>query len=152
MPVAKPASRGPIPKATNTRRRRNVTPAEESTTKVHGLGTGVPKMPDTAWTEAVKDLWFSLGDSAMSQFYTRADWAFAWVTCVILDEALTVRGLQSGQLNAALVTSCMADLARLGVTEGDRRRLRIEIDRPDDGSEAEIDAIRKGYKGLSLVK
>jgi hypothetical protein len=39
------------------------------------------------------------------------------------------RGLEAEKMPAMLLSGAMADLARLGVTEGDRRRMRIELER-----------------------
>lgn len=119
------ATRGPMPKRSAVRRRTN---HESDVTKTANISTGVPSPPSPGWQESVKDLWEALGDSAMSQYYTPADWAFAWLTCEILTEALTTRNAQTGMLNASMITSAMSDLARLGVTEGDRRRIRMEIE------------------------
>lgn len=112
--------------------------------KVSNISTGVPTPADPAWQVSVQDLWESLGNSPMSQYYTPADWAFAWITCDILTEALTVRNQQTGMLNASMIAACMANLARLGTTEGDRRRIRMEIE-----AEHELDptiAILEDYK------
>ena len=135
------STRGPVPKRSSQRRRTNHdTPIE----KVRNVSTGVPEPADPAWQVSVQELWTALGDSPMSQYYTPADWAFAWLTCDILTEALTTRNQQTGMLNASMLTACMANLARLGTTEGDRRRIRMEVE-----AEHEIDpsiAILEDYR------
>jgi hypothetical protein len=97
-------------------------------------------------------MWLTLGESAMSQFYDPSDWAFAWLTCEVLHEAMTTRNTMTGQLNATLIQAGFANLSRLGVTEGDRRRLRVEIEQGtpvDDPKIAILDNYRKQLTGAA---
>jgi hypothetical protein len=126
---------GPVPKRSTTRRRRN---KESVPTKIGRYTTGIPFEANEDWTPSVQALWNSLGDSPMSQYFEDTDWAFAAVTFDVLSEALTIRNNTTGQLNATMINSCMVGLSRLGITEADRRRLKVEIEKP--GTPAEDDA------------
>lgn len=128
--------RGPVPKRSDQRRRRNKTTESGAATKADVVELTTPTTPapaaDTAWHPSVVDLYESLAKSGQAQFFEPSDWAFARLTCELLS-----RGLSTQKMPAMLIAGCMSDLARLGVTEGDRRRMRIELQRNsgDDGAE-----------------
>jgi hypothetical protein len=88
---------------------------------------GVPYEADDTWLPEVQRLWTGLGESPVSGLYQETDWDFAWITCVVLDHALTHKHPVTGQYNGALLTAISSCLARLLVTEGDRRKLGITI-------------------------
>lgn len=125
-------ARGPVPKRTDQRRRRNTDagtkPASKPASKSTGrLATLNYPDPDADWHPLAVDVYLGLMQSGMAQFYEPSDVAMARVACEALSRNLNQGQRISGQLFAS-VTSL---LTTLGATEGDRRRLRIELDRSE---------------------
>lgn len=128
---------GPIPKPEAQRRRRNK-PATPVTHSAAG-GDAVQAPPAVAdWHPLVVDLYESLAGSGQSRWYEASDWATARLTCHWLSQTMT-----SGRPSAQVLETCMAALTRLLVTEGDRRRLRMELTRgpQSDPDEDAADAV-----------
>jgi len=116
-------TRGPIPKRSDQRVRRNkdVVPIE----KIPAIGpVEQPELLIEDPHPITERFWKSLGESAQARFYEPSDWGFAQFVFYNIDYHLKSRRL-SGQLFAAINSA----LASLLVTEGDRRRLRLEIER-----------------------
>ena len=132
-----PGAGGPIPKRSDQRRRRNAGPKVDKVSATAAVN--VPE-PDENWPDVVQNLFRSLGRSGQAEFYQESDWAFARLTCELL-----ARGLSAEKMPAMLITAVMADLARLGVTEGDRRRMRIEVERSEPEMPASV-AIMDKYR------
>jgi hypothetical protein len=74
---------------------------------------------------------FSACTGAISRAYQPSDWAFAWILCEVLNEGLTARR-PSGMLNASTIANALSGLARPGVTEGDRRRMGVQLEHRKD--------------------
>lgn len=116
-------TRGPIPKRSDERIRRNKDDVEITTIEAVGpihqpeLGLDDPH-------PMIVDFWESLGDSAQSKFYEPSDWQYARFTLHFADK-LVKSGRPSSQLLAA-VNSSFTDLL---VSEGARRRVRLEVER-----------------------
>lgn len=115
-------TRGPVPKRSNERRRRNVEGRAEKATVVGSVT--VPGCPKGAHPIARR--WYvSLRQSGQSQFFEPSDWAGA----LLLVEQLT-RALRDDKAIAGPVfASLWAAMGEFGTTEGARRRMRIEIER-----------------------
>lgn len=116
-------TRGPIPKRSEERIRRNKD--ETEITKIEA-GVVVPQ-PDLGLDDPhpmIVDFWDSLGESAQARFYEPSDWQFARFTLHFADK-LVKSGRPSSQMLAA-VNSALNDLL---VSEGQRRRVRMEIER-----------------------
>jgi len=115
---------GPIPKRDEERIRRNenVVPL----TTVPMLGTVVvPELMVQEPHDLVVSLWESLADSGQSKYYEPSDWAYAQLTMHVIDGMLkSSRGISS--LILSEVNKMMSNLL---VTEGDRRRVRMEVAR-----------------------
>ena len=122
------ATRGPLPKRSDQRRRKNLEVQPDIVVLPSVLPSVEHPPADQEWYQTVKGLYESLALSGQAQFYEPSDWAFAYMTCDILS-----RGLIAERMPAMLIASCMADLSRLGVTEGDRRRMRVELQRNPEG-------------------
>ena len=115
-------TRGPVPKRSEDRIRRNI---EEPVEKV--LAIGVVEVPDLDIPDAhpmIVDFYESLKDSAQSQYYEASDWQHARIVCHFLDMQIK-SSKPSGQMLATL-NSMMTDML---ITEGSRRRVRLEIER-----------------------
>lgn len=119
---------GPVPKRSDERIRRNKpdTPIE----KVSVLGyVPIPDLGLDDPHEIVAGMYSGLIDSAQSKYFESSDWAYARFTLHFADKLLK-QARPSGQV-LATVHSMMSDLL---VTEGSRRRFRIEIERGSDGA------------------
>ncbi len=114
--------RGPVPKRADQRRRRNTEGGTITTGPAAGNVTVPPASRD--WHPAAKRWYRALRDSGQSQFYEPSDWAEAWVAAQVLSEMLS-----ADKLSAMLFAAWQGATARLLVTEGDRRRVRIELER-----------------------
>lgn len=106
----------------------------------------VPHM-DHDWHPIAQKFWKSLKTSGQADYYQDSDWAFAYSLCD--DLSYYKKGVKrSGQM----LQSIYSAMERLLVTEGDRRRVRIELHAPDDGTEdAEVLAIDSYKAELGLV-
>jgi hypothetical protein len=100
---------------------------------------------DENWHPAVIRLYDSLAKSGEVQFFEPSDWAFARLTCDILTRWFA----DPEKMPAMLVSSCMANLTRLGVTEGDRRRMRVELERGGEQAEPASVAIMAKYRNAA---
>lgn len=116
-------TRGPIPKRSDERIRRNKDDVE--ITKIEASGpVDQPELGLDDPHPMIVDFWHSLADSAQSKFYEPSDWQFARFTLHFANQ-LVKSGRPSSQLLAAVNSS----LTNLLVSEGDRRRVRLEVER-----------------------
>lgn len=135
--------RGPVPKRSGQRRRRNktapVTKAKASSGQSGRKLTG-------RHSAIARRFWDALGRSGQAEFYEESDWAAAELTVLAID--IFVK-----KPSAVMLASINSMMASLLVTEGDRRRMRLELEREpepeeDQGSEvARLDAYRKRAGG-----
>lgn len=115
-------ARGPVPKRSDQRRRANKPEVPIAT------AAGAAKVPvpvaDEAWHPIARDYFEALRGSGQSAFYEPSDWAHAFLLC----EAMS-RMLSASRFSAQLFAAVDSASTRLMVTEGDRRRLRVELAR-----------------------
>jgi hypothetical protein len=119
---------GPVPKRSDERIRRNK--PDRPIEKVSVLG--VVKIPDLGLDDphdVTADLYQALLDSAQSKYFEPSDWAYARF-CLHFADKLLKQARPSGQV-LATVHSMLSDLL---VSEGSRRRFRIEIERAESGT------------------
>lgn len=149
-------TRGPIPKRSIERRRRNKTGDTETVSTLVDV-VDVPEA-DKDW-HAIARLWYdSLADSGQSVFYEPSDWATAYLIAESMSRdlspqfvAVTERGdtvTETIPLKGASLAAYLKAMSVLMVTEGDRRRMRLELERPDaekvvPASVVAMDAYRK---------
>lgn len=127
-------TRGPVPKRSDQRRRRNATPA---TDRVDGKPVMIPETPEH-WHPLAQQMFNGLRDSAQSSFYQQSDWAFALITC----ERMSLL-LADDSPNASAWSDVNAALGRLMVTEGDRRRMRLEVQAAAPATEQRPATVRR---------
>ena len=103
--------------------------------------------PDPGWHPIATRLFESLRSSGQADFYQDSDWAFAWSVCE--DLSVYKRSMKrSGQMLQTIYSA----LERLLVTEGDRRRVRIELTEPEDTTTpAGVTAIADYKKALGVA-
>ena len=124
---------GPVPKRSDQRVRRNK--PDVAVSKVTALGS-VPRPAELGFDDPhpiTAEYWDAMHASAQSRFFEASDWASAKFTLHFADRLLKSQR-PSGQM-LATVHSMLADLL---VSEGSRRKLRLEIDRAD-ATDAQVD-------------
>ncbi|MCX5407502.1 hypothetical protein OHA37_27015 [Streptomyces sp. NBC_00335] len=119
-------TRGPVPERSEARRRRNKTD-DVGLVKAPSTPTGLPELPEPneLWHPIATDWYLSLRESGQAAFYQPSDWAMARYAAELMSRGLLEDRPPNGQYVAAL-NSVMSSLL---TTEGDRRRVRIELER-----------------------
>ena len=123
-------TRGPVPKRTESRQRRNV--SEVDVKRADGAEDVSQPVADPDWHPIASRLWESLGQSGQSRFYEPSDWAVAYS---LMDDLSYYKA--SSKRSGQMLATIMSAMSSLLVTEGDRRRVQIELARPnaDDSEE-----------------
>lgn len=119
-------TRGPVPKHSEDRKRRNSPATDAGVEKVvveSSVDISIPT-PDANWHPIALRLWDSLALSGQSRFYEPSDWALAYS---LMDDLTYYKFAtkRSGQMLASIY----AQMSSLLITEGDRRRVGIELAR-----------------------
>lgn len=121
-----PRSTGPIPKRSEERIRRNK--PDFPITKVTAIGrVDKPELGIEDPHPLVVDFWESLWDSAQSRYYEPSDWQFAKLTMHTINSYM--RPGANKPMSSIMFSAIQSALASLLVTEADRRRARMEIER-----------------------
>lgn len=133
---------GPIPKRSEDRTRRNKE-NEAGLGLTKGLARGVKKIPFAQghWDKRTKEFYKSLKTSGMEAFYEDSDWQYAQVICEMLDRCLT-----KDRVSVGAWTEVLNGMASLGVTEAERRRMRIELADPPSETDTPAERARKRIK------
>lgn len=128
---------GPVPKREDERIRRNEPLIAVEKIEAYGV-VEVPELnlPFEPHPMA-RDFYLSLAKSAFAKYYEPSDWEYARLATFIM-HTIVSSPKPSSEMYKALQTA----MSSLLVTEGDRRRLRIEVareaDKPKDDGMAEI--------------
>lgn len=102
--------------------------------------------PDPQWHPIARQLWDALAVSGQADFYQNSDWAFAFSLCEDLSHYK-----KSLKRSGQMLQTIYSAMERLLVTEGDRRRVRIELHEPEGDSEpAAVLAIADYKRDLGL--
>jgi hypothetical protein len=112
-------ARGPIPKRSEDRRRRNRADVHVA----EAFGPVEVPQPDPSWHQLAASWYASLRESGQVAYFEPSDWAAAQLLAHEMSRMLQSR--PSANLFAA-IWSGMGDLL---TTEGERRRFRIEVHR-----------------------
>ena len=131
----------PLPKREDQRRRRNLAPPTDH------APTGAVVVPSTprGWHPLARDMFNALKVSGQSAFYAQSDWAFAKVICARMSQLLA-----DGSTSGSAWAPVDAGLARLMATEGDRRRMRLELIRAEIAAE-QVQRKSTGTRRLKAV-
>ncbi len=130
----------PLPKRSSERIRRNK--LEVPIEKVSVIGAvSVPDLGIDDPHPITADLYQSLRESAQSRYFEPSDWAYARF-CLVFADKLLKSQRPSGPV-LATVHSMMGDLL---VSEGSRRRFRVEVERTSAEDEAEVLDIASLFK------
>lgn len=79
------------------------------------------------WHPIAKRLWDSLKASGQADYYQQSDWAYAFH---VMEELSLYK--KSAKRSSMMFGALDAALTKLLVTEGDRRRARIELQAPEE--------------------
>lgn len=160
--------RGPLP-AKQLDRRKSRQKAIEEATSVGSIEVDnpAPYEPDDAWHPIARSMYDAVQRSGQSEFYTESDWAKLYLVCDQLsanlqpqfvgfaksaevvkvngeDQIVFIQKPIAGivPMNGATLNALQAAMASLGISEGDRRRMNIELVRvkPGGANEAEKQA------------
>lgn len=121
---------GPVPKRESERIRRNK--PEVPVTKIEA--GGAVEQPELGFDnphQIIADMWRSAAESGQAIYYEPSDWQLFRFTLHFADQLLKA-GRPSAQL-LKVVTDSFGDLL---LSEGSRRRVRIEVER--DKQKAEV--------------
>lgn len=127
------ATRGPVPKRSTERRRRNKSKVTKTKT-VTAPGTVKAPAVSSTWHPIAKAWFRSLATSGQARYFEPSDWQAARFVA----EAMS-RNLKAGQrFSAQLFQAVWSAMGDLLTTEGARRRVRIEIEREEAGKPADV--------------
>jgi len=113
---------GPIPKRSDQLIRRNITEPIDKITEIGRVEIPPLNIPDAH--PFVSDFWKSLRKSAQRKYYEPSDWEYARLTLHFVNKLIWAE-----KPSPTLLAAVNQMLGSLLVTEGDRRRVRIEVER-----------------------
>lgn len=134
---------GPVPKRSDERIRRNEpdVPVE----KVTAIGTvEVPPLDIKDPHPLITEFYDSLAESAQSRYYEPSDWVFAKFTLHFANKLV-----KAAKPSAQMLMAINSMLTELMVSEGSRRRLRLEIERNPSSSAQVVDIAAEFAKRAS---
>jgi hypothetical protein len=128
--------KGPIPQRTDQTVRRNKHDLDLS--KITAIGT--VEIPDLDLDNAhpiVEDLYRSMQTSAQSKYFEDSDWQVARFTMMVLNDYLRETDANGNRkpISAMKLSAIGQLMTSLLLTEGDRRRVRIEVERTQAAGE-----------------
>ena len=113
---------GPIPKREAERSRRNKSENEGGIPLSKGVSRGgKPLAASSDWHPRARQWYRSLTRSGMADYYEQSDWA----TAAIIADGLTEYYKRP---TAMMLATLIQAMTSLGTTEGERRRMRIELE------------------------
>lgn len=101
---------------------------------------------DPNWHPIAIQLYIACQDSGQADFYQSSDWAMLWSLC----EDLSLYK-QSGKRSAQMLQTIYSTMTSLLVTEGERRRVRIELDAPPPDNEEPAGVVAIGAYQARLM-
>lgn len=144
--------RGPVPNRSEERRRRNKTDESGRSIEPEKLEVDAPPVtapePVDGWHELARAFWDDVVASPQSRYYERSDYAALRLMCEDMHRNLEEQPISVGSgedarlemvtlpMKGATLSAYTKIMASLLVTEGDRRRLQVEIERKN--AEAEL--------------
>lgn len=144
--------RGPIPnRSEDLARPRERNGGERQATAAITQGemreTIVPNAPRD-WHPIARRVWDAAKTSGQADFYQNSDWAYLYTVCDDLSEYK-----KAGKRSSMMAQVVYSALSTLLLTEGDRRRARIELMAPTpDTKPAELYAIEAYRNELEDVE
>lgn len=134
--------RGPVPnRSEDLARDRSRKGGDQQAVTKGTLREVVIPEPDPEWHPIAKMLWDGMVNSGQADFFQESDWAFAYSLMEDVTrykEPLVNR--ETGELyfkrSGQMLQTIYSSMERLLVTEGDRRRARIELVEPESDEES----------------
>jgi hypothetical protein len=123
--------KGAVPKRTDQLHGHRKPPATDKAPTPPGAASYRRPAADSTWHPLAKRWWNALSKSGQSTWYQPSDWEHAYIWAEMLS-----RQLFSAKPSSMMLAAWDAASVRLLVTEGDRRRMRIELDK---GGEVDAD-------------
>lgn len=123
---------GPIPKRSTERTRNNKT-GEDGLEIKRGVAQPYEWTdPSFDWEKPIQRYYESFQKSGMAAYFQQTDVEQLWMACEWMN-----RQWASGRPSAMILQEAMKMTDGLGATEGERRRLKIELDKPkvDDSAD-----------------
>lgn len=124
--------RGPIPKRDEERVRRNIPEDPTVTVQMPGL-VSIPELGDISHLgethPLVVEMYEAMQSSASVKYFEPTDWQFARLTLYTLNQELIAAQHNGKPVGSMKLTAINQMLSALLLTEGDRRRARLEIER-----------------------
>lgn len=153
------APRGPVPKKDAERRRRNSDDVELVKINLDEILAGEVEIPavDPKWHPIARQFYESLAHSGQAIWLEPSDWSVAYILAESLSRDLNPQPIgineETGKpvmatvpLKGSSLSAYLKAFSALLVTEGDRRRLRIELER-----QKRIDEAAEGGKVVDIV-
>jgi hypothetical protein len=156
--------RGPTPKRADQRRRHTKDSEQPDTVQLEGAVKAPPA--DENWHSVARAWYESLADSGQSTYYEPSDWAMAFVLAESMSRDLNPQVIavpeRTGEpvkasipMKGASLSAYLKGMTALMVSEGDRRRAGVELQRapaadPADEEKATVvslHAVRKRAAG-----
>jgi len=133
---------GPVPKRSDERIRRNKPDVPIEKLEVPGT-VEIPELGIENPHPFVEEFYNSLKESAQSRYYEPSDWQYARWLCFAMDDY--IKGRKPSAVMFQSINSALSDLL---ITEGERRRVRLEIERGQNGpgEEAQVTSIEEYFK------
>lgn len=139
---------GPVPNRESdlARPRERKGGDQQSVTKGVLRETVIPHA-DKDWHPIARKLWDGVKTSGQVDFYQNSDWAMLYSLCDDLSHYK-----KSGKRSGQMLQTIYSAFERLLITEGDRRRVRIELHEPEpETQEASVTAIHEARAMLNVV-
>lgn len=148
---------GPVPNHSDDLAR----PRERKGGDVQPVSTGerrkvvIPRA-DKDWHPIARMIWDSMKTSGQTDFYQQSDWAYAYSICDDISfykKPMTAKdGTEYHKRSPEMLKALNTAMERLLLTEGDRRRARIELAEPEPETEpASVTAIQDYKADLGLA-
>jgi len=134
-------SPGPIPnRSSDLSRSRDANRGDRPDLKKgESLEANIPEA-DPEWGRVATIVWNSLLNSGHRAFFEESDWAYAYWVCVQIDRHDKDPGARGSAQNMATISQAMTNLM---MTEAERRRARIELEKPKPAEEpVHLSAVR----------
>lgn len=158
-------AKGPVPKRSDARRRRNKPDVAVTKVDIAALSNEEIEIPapDEDWHPIALQWYQSLARSGQATMYEPSDWATAYVLTEALSRELQpqpviVNGsngepgfieMHTLPIKGAAMTSLLKGFGALLATEGDRRRLSIELERERGRAAADAAARSAGVTPIA---
>lgn len=140
--------KGPIPnRSDDLSRARDAHRGGKTITKGTARPASIPD-PDPDWHPIALMMWEAAQESGQQDFYQSTDWV---VLFSLLDDLSHYK--RTNMRNGNIMATIYSVLGSLLFTEGDRRRVQVELDAADDSEEeavvAQIDQYRNRLKAVA---